>query len=145
MPASDVKTSGIQLWINFPKRLKQIEPAYQALEADQVPEQAIKGGLVRHIVSIHSPLKLKTDVMYLDIQLQAAARHEVALTTGLRGIIYMVSGVAHVLGKKIVSGQACLFDQIELVDIQVDTDVRLMLAAGAPHGEPIKQHGPFVD
>jgi len=145
MPASDGQTSGIQLWINLPKRLKQTDPQYQALNADEIPETTVEGGTVRHIVGDDSSLEIKTPMKYLDIRLDKGAIYELSLPADFRGIVYVAMGTAHVLGKQINSGQACLFYQIELVDIQADTDVRLMLAAGKPHGEPIYQHGPYVD
>ena len=145
MPAAEGQTSGIQLWINLPRRLKQVEAAYQALDEDEIPETGIDGGSIRHIVGDDSRLALKTAVKYLDVQLQKGAGYDLPLPTGYRGIVYVVAGAAHVMGKQVTNGQACLFDQIELVDIVADTDVRLMLAAGQPHGEPIHQHGPYVD
>jgi redox-sensitive bicupin YhaK (pirin superfamily) len=145
MPALDGQTSGIQLWINLPKRLKQIEPAYQALNTQDIPETKIDGGTVRHIVGDASPLQIKTPVTYQDIQLEPTASYELALPAGYRGIVYVVQGESHVLGKPVTTGQACLFDQIELLDIKADNEVRLMLVAGQPHREPIHQYGPYVD
>lgn len=145
MPAAQGRTSGIQLWINLPKRLKQIEPAYQAVDAHDIPETKIDGGTLRQIVGDASPLQIKTPLLYQDIQLESAATYELALPAGHRGIVYLVQGEMHVLGKKLTTGQACLFDQIELLDIQADSTTRLMLAAGQPHGEPIHQYGPYVD
>jgi redox-sensitive bicupin YhaK (pirin superfamily) len=145
MPDAEGQTSGIQLWINLPKRLKQIEPAYQAVNAEDIPETTINGGIVRDIVGDTSPLQIKTPLTYLDIQLKPTASYELPLPAGYRGIVYIVQGETHILGKQVNTGQACLFDQIELLDIQADTDARIMLAAGQPHGEPIHQYGPYVD
>jgi len=145
MPAATGPTSGIQLWINLSRQQKSIEPAYQALDSDDIPETAIAGGRVRTIVGEGSPLALRTPVVYLDIALEAGATYSLPLAKGYRGIVYPGSGSVQVLGKPLADGQACLFDQIEMLNIQADTPARCMLAAGQPHGEPIRQHGPYVD
>lgn len=50
MPAKEGKSNGIQLWINLPKRLKQIAPSYQQVNDDEFSQQNILGGWVKNIV-----------------------------------------------------------------------------------------------
>ena len=66
MPGETQDTRGIQLWINLPQRLKQIDPDYQEVSAADIPQQDIDGGYVRTIAGKNSPLQLKTDVKYLE-------------------------------------------------------------------------------
>ena len=50
MLAKNTTSTGIQLWINLPRKLKQIEPAYQQVDAENIPEQIINDICVRKIV-----------------------------------------------------------------------------------------------
>ncbi|MDQ6958393.1 MAG: pirin family protein [Mariprofundaceae bacterium] len=141
----DGHASGIQLWINLPKRLKQIEPDYQQLQADDLPEQEENGTVTRTIVGEGSPLRLHTSVQYLDMQLDPGTQTRRNFPSNYRGLIYAVQGSGTVNGQDICAGMAAYFESGTDIVLSSQTGGRFMLAAGIPHGEPIVQHGPFVD
>ncbi|MDD3517273.1 MAG: pirin family protein [Chromatiales bacterium] len=144
MPATDGPTSGIQLWINLPLRLKGIDPAYQGLDAADLPERPIEGGRERIIVGPGSPLALHTPVDYRDVHLDAGAAYAFAPASGRRGLVYVVDGAMNVNGRALRAGEAAFCDDVALA-IEATQASRFMLAFGAPHGEPIRQYGPYVD
>jgi quercetin 2,3-dioxygenase len=39
----------VQLWVNLPKEYKMVEPRYQALTKERIPEAPFEGGVVRVI------------------------------------------------------------------------------------------------
>jgi len=141
----DGHAAGIQLWINLPKRLKQIEPDYQQLQVDDIPEQEDDGAVTRTIVGEGSPLHLHTSVQYLDIQLGSGTQIQRKLPADYRGFIYAVEGRGTVNGQDLRAGMAAYFESGMDITLSSQAAGRFMLAAGAPHGEPIVQHGPFVD
>ncbi len=141
----DGHAAGIQLWINLPKRLKQIEPDYQQLQADDIPEQEEDGAVIRTIVGEGSPLRLHTPVQYLDLQLGSGTKNRRKLPANYRGLVYAVEGNGTVTGQDIRAGMAAYFASGTDITLSSQTGGRFMLAAGAPYSEPIVQHGPFVD
>lgn len=141
----DGRAAGIQLWINLPGSLKGIDPDYQQVEKDEIPEMVIDGGTVRTIVGEGGPIQLKTEVEYLDVSLDAGATIGRAVPDGFQGIIYLVEGSIKVNGEPVDAGSAAYVDGENVLTIEVIENARYMWCFGRPHGEPIYQHGPFVD
>ncbi len=144
MPVTD-PTNGIQLWINLPRQLKMLEPAYQQVDAEAIPEYEIEGGRVRVIVGDNSPLQLHTPIRYLDVLLQDRAAFSEIIPAGSRALVYVVDGIVQVNGHTLEAGFASFLQDEPQLDITAISSARVMVALGAPHGEPIRQHGPFVD
>lgn len=145
MPSPGKTTKGIQLWVNLPQSLKKIEPAYQQVDADDIPEYMCEGGHMRELIGGNSPLQLKTPVRYLDIKLEAGAHFAESIADGYRGLVYIVDGKVNVAGQGLSAGQALFFEEMETLEMLADTSARMMLCCGTAHGEPIRQHGPYVD
>lgn len=139
------RAAGIQLWINLPRGLKAIEPDYQQVEKHEIPETAIDGGALRTIVGQGGPIRLNTEVEYLDVYLHRGAVFERAITSGLRGLVYLVDGSVRVNGERTDSGAAAFVNGATRLTIESPEGSRFMWCFGRPHGEPILQHGPFVD
>lgn len=145
MPADAGKSIGIQLWINLPQRLKQSSPEYQQVDSNDFPLEESNGAHIKTIVGKGSPLVLKTDVIYQHIKLNKLASYAIDIQAGMRGIIYLMTGLVMVGHEKIESDQALFMENINHVSIDASQASELMLCFGMPHGEPIRQHGPFVD
>jgi len=139
------RAHGIQLWINLPKRLKSIAPAYQQVQADMIPEIQQDGVTIRTIAGEAGAIRLHTDVEYLDIHMASDSCLQRAITTTAHGFIYMVSGNADINANRLQTGQAAYVDGLTQVTIKNNSEARLMWCVGQPHHEPIHQHGPFVD
>jgi redox-sensitive bicupin YhaK (pirin superfamily) len=145
MPSTKKVTRGIQMWVNLPHRLKQIDPEYQQVDADSVPEHSVDGGFFRELAGEGSPLKLKTPVRYLDVQLSAGGHFEEILPEGFRGFVYMVEGSIVVNEHVLSKGSALFCDGNAKLIINSDGHSRFMVCFGQPHGEPIVQRGTYVD
>jgi len=143
MPGADAAAEGIQLWINLPRRLKQTDPGYQQVNAGEFAETRGAGVVVRTLVGEGSPLTLLTPVLYQDVSLAAGAHWDAAVNG--RGMLYLVQGGARVNGLQLAEGAAAFFDEPGELRVETDAPARAVLCAGTPHGEPILQHGPFVD
>lgn len=145
MPAKQGKSIGIQLWINLPKRLKQLEPSYQQVDHAEFPLQAIEQGQVKTLVGEGSPLVLNTEVLYQHVMLEKGAHYTPPVKEGWHGIIYLMSGELGVNDRHIRADQALFVDHESRLEISAGEASEFMLCFGAPHGEPVHQHGPFVD
>lgn len=145
MPADDGKSIGIQLWINLPKRLKQMNPGYQQVDSSEFPVNRFEGGQAKIIVGKDSPLKLNTEVIYQHVMLDSNSAYSLNLTTGMRGIVYVMKGKINVNNSEVNKDQAIFIEDVELLDFKTIATSEFMLCFGMPHGEPIRQYGPFVD
>jgi len=141
----DGHAAGVQLWINLPQRLKGLDPDYQQLQAAELPETEADGAVVRTIVGDGSPLTLHTAVEYLDIHLGAGARFSRAIPADHRGLLYAVAGEATVEEEQLGAGDACFVEGTEVLTAKSTAGAHLLWCFGQPHGEPIHQHGPYVD
>lgn len=145
MPANKGNSNGIQLWINLPKRLKKIAPDYQQVDADNFPIKDIKGGKVKIIVGDESPLKLNTKVIYEHVNLSKEAKYTMNLESGMRGIVYCTEGKVNVNGLVVSLDQALFIENSDSLSFEANDKSEFLICMGMPHGEPIRQHGPFVD
>ena len=143
MPAESGVSNGIQLWINLPKRLKQVDAEYQQVNVDEFPVEEIEGGTVKMIVGKNSPLKLKTNVFYQHVILNKDAFYKINIQSGMRGIVYVMEGSISV--NSVNAAQAAFIETEESLEFKATQNNEFMLCMGVPHGEPIRQHGPFVD
>ncbi len=145
MPNSQGISDGIQLWINLAKKLKTIDPDYQQVDEENIPLLEIEGGNIRVIVGDESPVKLQTPVRYLRVNLDSGAKLNEKVPADFRGFIYVLSGKLNVNTEIVLEREAYFFEKTEALNIEALTESQFMLCMGKPHGEPIRQHGPFVD
>jgi len=141
----DERAHGIQLWINLPQRLKSIEPDYQQLQSEMIPESRKNGVTIRAIVDAERAIRLHLDVEYFDIIMDAESSYTRKLVAGHRGFIYVVHGSAEINGKRVASGDAAFIEDVAQVELQSSRSARLMWCFGQPHHETIYQRGPYVD
>lgn len=145
MPDSKINSNGIQLWINLAKDKKTIEPGYQQVDEENIPLVNIEGGTIRVIVGEESPVKLQTPVRYLRINLDAGTKLNEKIPKDFRGFIYTLNGKLKINTEIVNEREAYFFENISTLDIEALRESHFMLCMGKPHGEPIHQHGPFVD
>lgn len=149
MPGTPGMNHGLQLWVNLPQRLKQIDPEYQEVAAGKIPEVTGPGYRVRTIAGNGAPTRLQTPVLYQDITLDPAATWQAEGPADFAGFLYVLQGkgkfgAGRTRGEP---GQILLLGQGSTVAAQADeaAPLRFVLLLGRPHGEPIRLRGPFVD
>lgn len=141
---------GFQLWINLPASEKLSDPAYQEFSADAIPEVALEQGRVRVLAGqfgttrgvIDDPA---TEVLYLDVALDAHARFGLPLSDTHNAFVYVFEGAARLAGQDLQTHTLAVLGTGDAVEIEAgESGARFILVAGRPLGEPVVQHGPFV-
>ena len=145
MPAEEGESNGIQLWINLPQRLKKIEPGYQQVDAAEFPVVELEAGQVKILMGENSPLVLKTKVIYQHVTLKIEANYSLALDQGMRGIVYVMQGAIQVNNDLVQLDQAAFIEGVTMLEFKAMKESQFMICMGMPHGESIRQYGPFVD
>lgn len=144
-PAPDRPTSGMQVWVNLKQADKHTPPRYDAVHAEDVPETKGKGWRARHILGPQSAMPMMTEVDMADIRLKAKASYAKDIPAGHHILLYVLEGEVEVGRTRLKAKQAAQALSEGEAHISTTTGTRVILAHGQPHGEPIHQHGPFVD
>jgi redox-sensitive bicupin YhaK (pirin superfamily) len=144
MPGTDGPNRGLQLWVNLPQRLKQIEPTYVGIDGDKMPRFDNEGHVLREVVGPRSPVELQTEVEYFDVELLADASYSHVVPAGHNALIYVLGGEVELLGERLVHRDG-LLPSAGAITITARAPSRVLWLSGRPHGEPIRQRGPFVD
>lgn len=139
---------GLQLWINLARRDKGVDPDYQALQPEEVPESKEDGVLVRVLVGEESPVRLHTPAMYLDVSIPPGELYRREVPVEFQGFAYILQGggvygsegAQAKDGRLLVLGPGSSFQATAS-----DHGTRFILVAGTPHREPVRWNGPFVD
>jgi hypothetical protein len=145
MPSREGETRGIQLWINLPQRLKGIDPGYKQTDANEMPLRDIDGGQIKIIVGDEGLVELHTPVRYLEVTLAEGGSYAEQMPAGFRGLIYVVDGSIRLAERLLASGGVAFFEAPAQLDVVAESAARFMVCFGLPHGEPIRQWGPYVD
>lgn len=141
---------GFQLWINLPASQKMSDPAYQEFSAAAIPETAREGARVRVLAGefdgVHGVIKDPvTDVLYLDVTLDAGRRFESPLAGDRNAFVYVFEGDATLAGEALPRHTLAVLGKGEGFAIEAGSEgARFILVAGRPIGEPVVQYGPFV-
>lgn len=140
------RAHGIQLWINLPKRLKSVAPSYQQVDAQSIPEWEADGVKVRTIVGDGSPTQLQTQALYMHVLMEQDSIFTQAVPQGMQGFVYVISGEITLNGQSISTADAMLLQSEDSLQwCGLSKHSQSIVCLGLPHGEPIDQHGPYVD
>lgn len=135
---------GLQLWITLPRALKDILPDYQAVRAEELPTEILRGGQRRILIGQGSPLHLHTPVEYSDIELSAGARYEYAIPQGWQGFVYVLQGTVRIGPERLQRGEGALLSNELLLYCFAPEPARFVLAVGKPWHESIRLLGSAV-
>lgn len=141
----------LQLWVNLPSRLKFTPPRYQGLQGDQIPALAAADGKAQlNLISgewngVKGPIDSLTGNFMSTIAAQPGARLAFGGLAGRNVFLYVVSGAIRINGQAASQHTLVELDLAgDEISIETDGAARLLYGHGAPLGEPVVAHGPFV-
>ncbi|WP_050033215.1 pirin family protein [Halorubrum halophilum] len=157
-PADGEACNGLQLWVNLPREEKEADPDYVDASAEELPTDELDGATVTTVIGEGSPIELYTPMEYLDVRVTDAWTWEVPEEWS--GFLYGVEGSGTVRDAGADAGDETGTDarrefaagdvlpNADARDVIVESDegagLRFVAVSGRPHGEPIRQQGPFV-
>ncbi|MGE0452717.1 MAG: pirin family protein [Vicinamibacteria bacterium] len=143
---------GFQLWVNLPAASKMMEPRYQDIAPERIPELARAGARVRVLAGeaggVAGPVEgIVTQPLDLDVRLDPGASFEQAVPRGHTAFAFVFEGEA-ALGEpatRLARGQLGVLGEGDLVRAAAGAaGARFLLIAARPLREPIARYGPFV-
>jgi hypothetical protein len=145
---TDGLARGFQLWLNLPKAMKMIEPAYQDIESEQIPIVNEKAGRVKVISGNYhgtvGPGKSHTPVMIMDIRLNPESEITIPIMDGWNVFGFIYEGDVN-SGESLSKGQLAVYNTEGKIHFKTNgTQASIYLVAGEPLNEPVARGGPFV-
>ncbi|MGR3812170.1 pirin family protein [Jiulongibacter sp. NS-SX5] len=143
----------IQLWMNLPKKLKMTPPAYQGLQAEDIPVEKSEDGLVKTQViagkhgSSEGTAKSMTNMTIFNVTAKNGGKETYKVGAGENILFYNLRGELNVNGKLLFDHQMIDFaDSSEdtIIEIQAQSDAQFIICTGQPLKEPVVSQGPFV-
>ncbi len=144
---------GFQLWCNLPSKSKMMNPRYQEITKNQIPEITINKARIKVICGnlngTIGPVKdIVTDPEYLDISISSEEKYIHSVKNGYTVFAYVIDGEAYFdqsQERLIHSDHLVIFnDGTEVIVQTKDKSVRFLLISGKPIKEPIAWYGPIV-
>jgi len=130
---------GMQSWIALPRAAEDAEPEFHHHPAASLPEIEAPGAHMRLIAGTafakHSPVRVFSDMFYLDIRLEAGAAVPLPETHEERAL-YPVSGDLTIDGAPLKPGQLAVLEPGSMPEILAASPARLMMLGGAPMDGP---------
>ncbi|GCF14561.1 hypothetical protein Harman_24960 [Haloarcula mannanilytica] len=141
-PADGQACTGLQLWVNLPQAEKDADPDYVDATADELPTAERGGATVTTVIGDGSPISLYTPMEYLDVSVADAWTWSVPEEWS--GFLYGVAGDGTVEGQSFAAGDVVPVTDAQSLTLRSDESLRVVAVSGRPHGEPIRQRGPYV-
>ena len=144
---------GLQIWVNLPKKDKQVKPWYQHMKKDDIPivkenENLEIKVLVGEIKGVKSTVQTYSPVTIFDMQFLAPGEIDLDILKDQMTMVYITEGELQFSDEnKIASkGQMVYFDQSsdEINLTSISTNGSYLVLAGKPLNEPIVRYAPFV-
>jgi redox-sensitive bicupin YhaK (pirin superfamily) len=141
----------MQLWVNLPKRFKEVPPKYQAITAASMaqvtlPEEAGHVTLIAgELNGTKGPASTHTPMNVWNLYLNGGGIADLPQKEGWTTIIAVLSGNITVNGIDVNTHQLIhLSNEGTGVRIEAKDKSKVLFLAGEPFDEPVVGHGPFV-
>ncbi|MFG5859687.1 pirin family protein [Metapseudomonas sp. CR1201] len=145
---------GFQIWLNLPSKDKMGDPGYRDFDPAEIPRVRTAEGVEALVIAgrfddgqvardgaVQRP---HSEPHIFDLDLPAGSRVSPRLADGLRVMLYVYEGSAHLNGHAIGKGRLVRLSEQGALELASDDGAKVLLLAGRPLGEPIVQYGPFV-
>src|SRR5579863_3366917 len=142
---------GFQLWVNLPAKDKLVQPRYQDIAAERVPDADLGHGararvLAGEIAGVRGPVDPgATAPIFLDLALDEGGEASIPLPEGHNAFVYVYEGEAGVgePAQTLAQGRIGVLSAGDNVALSAPKGARLILVAGKPLREPVAKYGPF--
>ena len=149
----DCRLNGFQLWVNLPAKNKMMDPRYQDIKSEDIPEIDWEGTKVRIAAGTFNgtegPVKdIVIRPTFLDFAVPPGIEQTMRVNKGHTVFVYVYEGSGFFGTKKekrIRAGtMAKLIEGDQVFFATENTAMKFILVGGQPLNEPIEWRGPIV-
>ncbi len=142
----------VQLWVNLPAKDKSAKPGYQNLLDRDIPTVDLPdaAGKLRVIAGsfdgVTGPARTFTSINIWDVRLARDKAVTLDVPEGHTLSVLVLSGTVEIDGREVV-GEAqtvILGRDGGGINLEANSDAKLLVLTGEPINEPVVAHGPFV-
>jgi redox-sensitive bicupin YhaK (pirin superfamily) len=149
------RMGGFQLWVNLPRKNKMMDPRYQEIRAEEIPQVTLPGGASVRVIcgmvaGVSGPVRdIMAEPEYLDVSLEPNAQFSHPVKPGYMAAVYVIGGSGrfdHRQNEDLVNRTMALFsNEGDSVGVHAGSKgVRFLYFSGKPLREPIAWGGPIV-
>jgi redox-sensitive bicupin YhaK (pirin superfamily) len=145
---------GFQLWTNLPAAHKLMDPRYQDIARDKIPEVSLNDAVTVRVLcgelgKVKGPVRdIVVDPEYLDVTVSPHSTFEHSVKKGYTCFAYVCEGDIYISSSEnqaYTKETVTIFKDGELLEISTkDNTSRFLLISGKPIGEPVAWRGPIV-
>jgi redox-sensitive bicupin YhaK (pirin superfamily) len=142
---------GFQIWVNLPAKDKMMQPRYQDIPSEEIPEVSSEDGTVwakviaGEALGISAVIDTVIPITYIHLKLKPGASYSHACEHDHNVMLYVFGGSLAVEGRSLHDGSLGLLSPGESVSMTAEDEGAELLILGGPElGEPIARYGPFV-
>jgi len=138
---------GFQLWVNLPATRKMIPARYQDIQPNEIPEIELENGKVRLLAGEYGgtsgPINgIDIEPVFMDVEVKGGSIPTISVPENHTAFIYVFSGEVAIAGRTVTTDTLAILGEGRFINLSGHG--RVLLVAGAPIGETIARHGPFV-
>ena len=138
---------GFQLWVNLPATRKMIPARYQDIQPNEIPEIELENGKVRLLAGEYGgtsgPINgIDIEPVFMDVEVKGGSIPTISVPENHTAFIYVFSGEVAIAGRTVTTDTLAILGEGRFINLSGYG--RVLLVAGAPIGETIARHGPFV-
>lgn len=145
---------GLQIWVNLPKKNKQVKPGYQHIHKDKIPTIIIDEKnvnikiLVGEVLGRSSSVNTYTPVSIFNTQFTQPSELSLAIPSQQMAMVYIIEGELKFkdTNNLATKGQMIYFDQTSdtILLHSLSHHGSYLVLAGKPLNEPVARNGPFI-
>lgn len=137
--ARDRKVGGIQSWVALPKQHEDAAPSFEHVNPEAMPLLEDRGVSARIVAGAmfdaRSPVKVHSDLFYVDVQLQAGAAIPLPPAYEERAV-FTVDGEIEIAEQSFGPGQLLVFRPGDAIAIRGKTAAKFVMLGGEPMDGP---------
>lgn len=148
--------TGMQLWVDLPKELKNCDPRYRDLRASEIPIVKPNDKITVKVISgesygTESVKELAyTPIDYYDFEVAPGGEFEQKFPKDFNVFLYLLEGELNINDTEIKQYNAVFFNSdgdgvVGKVPESASSNARFILVGGQKLDQQIVQHGPFVE
>ncbi|WP_129714381.1 pirin family protein [Pedobacter sp. SYP-B3415] len=141
----------VQLWVNLPKKDKNVDPHYQAITAEQMGLHVLADDagevsvIAGNFAETMGPAKTYTPINLFNLRLKAGKSVHFDLPENHHAALLVINGAITIHADTVNEHDFVLFGhEGEEISLTASQDSLVLVMSGEPISEPIASYGPFV-